>query len=109
MRSQEQKYKRFIEISNEQAMIYISKNKDYGDSFSISVKEHGLIAAIVRLEDKWLRFKRLAKGNQAQVTGESIIDTLRDISNYCLMTIMELEEMQNEHESISIPSCSDNK
>ena len=104
MRSQEQKYKRFIEISNEQAMIYISKNKDYGDSFSISVKEHGFIAAIVRLEDKWL-----AKGNQAQVTGESIIDTLRDISNYCLMTIMELEEMQNEHESISTPSCSDNK
>jgi len=47
--------------------------------------EHGLIAAIVRMEDKFNRIKKLNK-SQAQVSDESIIDTLLDLGNYAIMS-----------------------
>jgi hypothetical protein len=69
--------------------IYKAKNQDYGDSFGASVKEWGLIAAVVRMDDKMRRLKHLVK-NDAKVD-ESIRDTLLDLANYAIMTIMEVD------------------
>lgn len=44
------KIERFKEIVAEMATLYENKNKDYGDSFGKSIKEHGNIAGIVRME-----------------------------------------------------------
>ena len=71
--------------------LYNRKNTDYGDSFSKSFKEYGLTMACIRLEDKLNRLKALTK-NEAQVKDESITDTLMDLANYAIMTIMELED-----------------
>lgn len=46
----------------------------------------------IRLSDKLNRFKMLSKGKDALVNDESIRDTLIDLANYAIMTIMELEE-----------------
>lgn len=69
--------------------IYARKNADYGDSFGKGFKEYGLTMACIRLEDKLNRLKSLSK-NKAQVEDESIGDTLMDLANYAIMTIIEL-------------------
>lgn len=71
--------------------IFVKKNTDYGNSFEESLEKHGLIAAIVRMEDKMSRLQTLSK-QAALVKDESIIDTLKDLSNYALMSAVWLEQ-----------------
>ena len=50
----------------------------------------------IRLGDKLERFKNLTRNPSTQaVSDESIIDTLKDLANYAIMTIIELEEESN--------------
>lgn len=63
---------------------FVDKNADYGNSFESSLEEYGLIAALIRMEDKMGRLRTLIK-SEAKVKDESISDTLRDLSNYALM------------------------
>lgn len=73
--------------------IFEKKNADYGNSFEESLEKHGIIAAIVRMEDKMGRLNSLTKkGAEQKVYDESLIDTLKDLSNYALMTAVWLEE-----------------
>lgn len=69
---------------------YRRKNHDYGDSFHQSYIEDGLTMAKIRIGDKYSRFKSLIKSDQ-KVKDESIRDTLMDMANYCIMTVMEME------------------
>lgn len=78
--------------------LYVRKNHDYGNTFGDGFKEYGLIMPAIRLEDKFNRFKQLAlHPEKQQVKDESIVDTLRDLANYALMTITEMEI--NNHEN----------
>lgn len=70
---------------------YVKKNHDYGDSFSRSFKKYGLVAAMVRMEDKWNRLDNMALGAEQKVADETIRDTLLDLAGYCVMTTMELD------------------
>lgn len=70
--------------------LYARKNADYGDSFGKSYHEYGLIMACIRLEDKLNRLKSLAK-QEARVKNETIGDTLADLANYAVMTLVEME------------------
>lgn len=63
---------------------FVDKNSDYGNSFESSLEEYGLIAALIRMDDKMGRLRTLIK-SEAKVKDESISDTLRDLSNYALM------------------------
>lgn len=74
---------------------YIKKNHDYGDSFSKSFKKYGLVAAMVRMEDKWNRLDNMASGAEQKVADETIRDTLLDLAGYCIMTTMELDKQKN--------------
>jgi hypothetical protein len=70
--------------------LYESKNKDYGNSFSDTIKEFGLIPAVARINDKFNRVKSMVKGQQMNIE-ESLRDNLMDIANYCVLTIIELD------------------
>ena len=74
---------------------YIKKNHDYGDSFSRSFKKYGLVAAMVRMEDKWNRLDNMASGAEQKVADETIRDTLLDLAGYSIMTTMELDKQKN--------------
>lgn len=79
-------------ICNKLNQIYQKKNEDYGDSFSKSMAEYGMAMPCIRLEDKLNRLKSLTVHNkQRQVNDESIEDTLLDLANYAIMTVMELK------------------
>ena len=71
--------------------LYEQKNHDYGDSFHQTFLEEGMAMARIRLGDKLSRFKTLTRTGDQLVNDESIRDTLLDLANYAIMTIMELD------------------
>ena len=79
------------EICKEINELYAKKNHDYGDSFHQTFVEEGMAMARIRLGDKLNRFKTLSRGNEQKVNDESIRDTLIDLANYAVMTVMELD------------------
>ena len=87
----ENKVKEFVSICGEMAELYDAKNWDYGDSFGKSFQEWGMPMACIRLTDKLNRLCALTKSGEQRVQDERIEDTLRDLANYSIMTLIELE------------------
>lgn len=83
-------------LCDELNALYARKNHDYGDSFHLSFVEEGLAMPRIRLGDKFNRFKTLSRSAGREVKDESIRDTLIDLANYALMTILEMEEPKHE-------------
>lgn len=80
-----------MEICRDINALYQRKNHDYGDSFAEFYAEFGLISTCMRLTDKLKRLKSFAKGQQMQVKDESVMDTLVDLANYAIMTVVEMK------------------
>jgi len=78
--------------------LYKAKNADYGDSFSKTYAKYGNTSVLVRLSDKINRLDSLLgrEGVIQRVKDESIVDTLKDIVNYSLMTMYELAQNKNK-------------
>lgn len=89
------KYDRHKKICEGMNLVYRAKNEDYGDSFAKGFREYGVIMPVIRLEDKLNRFKQLMLKGGQRVEGESVKDTLVDLANYAIMTIIELEDRIN--------------
>ena len=87
------KVDKHAEICKSLNELYAHKNADYGDSFGKSFNEYGLTMACIRLEDKLNRIKALSK-QTAQVSDETITDTLMDLANYSIMTLVELDQAE---------------
>ena len=90
------KYQQHEAICNEIHSLYCAKNSDYGDSFGQTFKEEGMAMARIRLSDKLNRFKTLSRNQEQKVNDESIRDTLIDLANYAIMTVLEMEVAQND-------------
>ena len=81
----------FEDITLEMRNTYERKNADYGNSFEEQFNEYGLISSCIRLEDKLRRLKSLSK-SEARVKDESIEDTLLDLANYSILTVMSIRK-----------------
>lgn len=93
MQTKKNKVERHEELCAYLNTLYAKKNHDYGDSFHEMFLEEGWASARIRLTDKLKRFKQLTKNpDSQQVKDESIRDTLIDLANYALMSVMELDE-----------------
>ena len=86
---------KFTEITSNMAKTYAAKNHDYGNSFEQSLDKFGLVASVVRLGDKMNRIESLTK-KEAQIKDESIKDTLLDMANYAIMTVMWMDKKSGE-------------
>ena len=86
-------YERHMQICKQLNETYIQKNKAYGNSFSETFEKLGLISAVTRITDKYNRLVNLATNDDINIGDESIKDTLLDMANYCIMTVMELENL----------------
>ena len=86
----EPKVARHYAICQKLNQVYKAKNHDYGDSFGDTYKKLGIISAVTRLSDKMNRLMSLAVSHEAQVKDEKIEDTLLDMANYAIMTLIEL-------------------
>ena len=87
------KYEKHAEICKQLNRIYRDKNHDYGDSFSETYKKLGIISAVTRITDKVNRLQSLCT-KESKVKDENIRDTLMDLANYSIMTIIELDEKE---------------
>lgn len=85
----------FMDITTNMAKTYAAKNHDYGNSFEQSCNKFGIIASVVRLGDKMNRIESLVI-KKAEVKDESIRDTLLDLANYAIMTVMWLNQQPKE-------------
>ena len=86
------------EICEEINDLYARKNHDYGDSFHQTFVEEGMAMARIRLGDKFNRFKTLSRRGEQKVSDESIRDTLIDLANYAIMTVLEMEVSDHDAE-----------
>ena len=86
----DKKVKEFVSICREMADLYASKNWDYGDSFGKSFEEWGLPMSCIRLTDKLNRLISFGRGQDMKVNDEGVKDTLMDLANYAIMTLIEL-------------------
>ena len=93
------KYDRHMEICKKLNEIYTKKNHDYGDAFSESYGKYGNVMPIIRLEDKLNRFRNLVMNGNVEVKTESMEDTLLDLANYAIMTVIEIESRERNNEN----------
>lgn len=84
---------KFSEILLEMRETYEKKNADYGNSFGDTIKEFGFIPAVARINDKFNRIKKMVKGEKMNIN-ESMRDNLIDIANYCILTVMEIDNQK---------------
>lgn len=82
----------FEDIAQELVDLHIKKNKDYGNSFGKTFDNFGLVSALTRLSDKFYRVINLFKCGKREVEDEPIEETLRDLANYSIMTLVELRK-----------------
>lgn len=97
--------RRFKELTTRMYETFKKKRNDYGPSTRETWEKYGPISMLVRMDDKMNRFKNLAIDDTKRlVEDESIKDTLLDLANYALITILELEyiEVRNRMKSVVI-------
>lgn len=87
---------RYRKVSDEMFNLFVRKNKDYGDSFHITFQEEGFAMPRIRMTDKLERIKNISRKGETSVTDESLRDTLMDLGNYCIMTVMEMDREAKE-------------
>lgn len=100
-----QKHEELCKILND---TFKRKNADYGDSFGEMFQELGIITAVTRIGDKFNRLKSLVKKpkKEQMVKDESIRDTLLDMANYCIMTVIEMDNTNNFEQTVTMSSAS---
>ena len=79
--------------------LFAKKNHDYGNSFSKTYSMLGIISAVTQIAHKFNRLVEIVTSGSKQVFYETIEDTLIDMANYCLMTVLELRNERVNHET----------
>lgn len=77
----------YQETLNQMADTFYLKNERYGDSFTQTMDDYGLVTSIIRITDKFNRLTTLYKNKNLDVDDEPIIDTMLDMANYLAMTV----------------------
>ena len=80
-----------------------SKGKDYaGDVDALqNFRTWGVMGIAVRMDDKMARLRNIVKSGRVAVAGESLEDTLRDLSNYAFLARVVLAEAKEQMEGKS--------
>ncbi len=87
----------FSQYTDKLANVLQSKNDAYGDSFTKSIDEDGLLVLKIRLGDKFNRISSLIKKGELKENDESLEDTLLDMAGYAILGLKYLEEHKNEN------------
>lgn len=84
----------FSTVTRELNELYEKKNHDYGNSFGDTFVKLGIVSAVTRIYDKVNRIISLATKKERKVSDERIEDTLMDLANYSIMTLVELRKQK---------------
>ena len=81
----------FKAITENMLKTFVAKNSDYGNSFEQSCDTFRTVAAVVRMNDKMNRINKLYNNTKIARVDEKLEDTLLDLANYCILTVMYLK------------------
>lgn len=89
----------FRAITEDMLLTFSSKNADYGNSFeeALNNPKLGLTYAAGLIFNKSNRFINLHNQTDNARVNESITDTLLDLANYCIMTVIWLRKRQRKN------------
>ena len=88
---------RFRNITQQMAETYEAKNHDYGNAYTEGYKLFGHTQLLSRIHEKFCRVYNLLNGADRQVPDESVLDTLTDMANQCVILRMMIEEYNFEN------------
>lgn len=92
----EQEIQYFDETLQCMLKTFVKKRNDYGPSTTETFKKFGPVSMLVRMHDKLARLDRILGGNVVTRVDESVNDTLLDLANYCIITMLELAKVEAE-------------
>ena len=72
------------------------KNKNYGNSFGDTVRNYGDVAFLTRISDKFKRIEYIITHPDVDVADESLLDSIEDLSGYCILMLEEKERVYRE-------------
>lgn len=76
------------------AETFARKRTDYGPTTTETFIKFGPTSMLVRMHDKLGRLDNLLGRSQVARVDESVEDTLLDLANYCLITLLELQKIE---------------
>jgi len=85
----------FLKQHTELYKIFLQKNSAYGASY----QDYGAIGVLVRMNDKINRLRTITKSSVSIDCGdETLRDTLKDLANYCVLALLELDRLEKEQD-----------
>lgn len=90
----------FKGLTNLMETTFAAKRQDYGATTTETYKKFGPLSMLTRMHDKMGRLDNLLGKGQKNNVGEAVEDTLLDLANYAIITILEIQKAggaQNEY------------
>tara|TARA_Y100001963_G_scaffold158637_1_gene258961 strand:+ start:377 stop:847 length:471 start_codon:yes stop_codon:yes gene_type:complete len=108
---------RYHEIIEECRELSETKNEDYAKEvdplWNLRMCENAgvesWVGVVIRLCDKFSRLLLFTKKRTLKVKDEGIVDTLKDIVNYCIFCIIFFEEWQEKQKRVAEGNSTDNQ
>lgn len=89
----------FKSLTDKMNDIFKKKRSDYGPSTSETYDKFGPVSMLIRMYDKLSRLDNLLVKSKENKVDESVDDTLLDLANYALITLLELQKRRLENEN----------
>lgn len=98
---EEQFLANYERVLNDLSKMFFLKNERYGNSFTDTIEDYGLVASMVRITDKFKRMTTLFQNSKLSYDDESLKDTMLDMANYLIMTVAYLTEDSEKKEKLT--------
>ena len=98
---EEQFLKNYETTLSELANTFFLKNERYGNSFTDTIEDYGLVSSIVRITDKFNRMTTLFQNRELDCDDEPLKDTMLDMANYLIMTVAYMKEDEKEEPKLT--------
>lgn len=98
---EEQFLKNYENTLTELANTFFLKNERYGNSFTDTMEDYGLVSSIVRITDKFNRMTTLFKNRELDCDDEPLKDTMLDMANYLIMTVAYIKEEDKKNNQLT--------
>lgn len=92
----EQEIEVFKAYTSEMVEIFARKRADYGPTTTETFEKFGPLSMLVRMHDKLGRLDNILTGKQVPYY-EGASDTLIDLANYCLITMLEIRKCAEKY------------
>lgn len=88
----DEEIKVFNTLTKKMSDTFAAKRKDYGQTTTETYHKFGPVSMLIRMHDKLGRLDNMLGTGAKNNVNESVEDTLLDLANYAIITILELKK-----------------